>query len=69
MSPYTLSPDKLINRIKAYNPRARVAFIEEVFQFAKEAHEGQMRNSGEPYITHPLQVATILADLELDIIT
>jgi len=69
MSPDKVNPDKLINRIKAYNPRARVAFIEEVFQFALEAHEGQKRISGEPFITHPLQVALILADLELDTIT
>ncbi|MHB8171558.1 MAG: RelA/SpoT family protein [Thermincolia bacterium] len=69
MSPDKLNPDKLISRIKAYNPRGRVDFIEEVFQFAKEAHAGQMRNSGEFFITHPMQVAMVLADLELDIIT
>ena len=40
--------------------------IREAFLYAKALHEGQMRQSGEPYITHPVAVASILAELELD---
>lgn len=58
---------KLINRIRSYHPSDDVSMVEKAYKLAKEAHEGQFRKSGEPYIIHPLQVAYILADLELDI--
>ena len=56
----------LINRIRKYHPSENVSMIERAYQIAKEAHEGQYRKSGEPYIIHPLWVAIILASLELD---
>lgn len=59
--------EKLINRIRSYHPSDDVSMVEKAYKLAKEAHEGQFRKSGEPYIIHPLQVAYILADLELDI--
>lgn len=59
--------EKLINRIRSYHPSDDVSMVEKAYNLAKEAHEGQFRKSGEPYIIHPLQVAYILADLELDI--
>ncbi|MBS5315609.1 MAG: bifunctional (p)ppGpp synthetase/guanosine-3',5'-bis(diphosphate) 3'-pyrophosphohydrolase [Clostridiales bacterium] len=59
--------EKLINRIRSYHPSDDVSMVEKAYKLAKEAHEGQLRKSGEPYIIHPLQVAYILADLELDI--
>lgn len=48
---------------------ANLELIYKAYDFAVNAHEGQMRNSGEPYIVHPIEVAFILADLELDITT
>ncbi|HHW56369.1 MAG TPA: bifunctional (p)ppGpp synthetase/guanosine-3',5'-bis(diphosphate) 3'-pyrophosphohydrolase [Clostridia bacterium] len=62
--------DKVINRIKKYmGDDANLELIYKAYDFAVNAHEGQMRNSGEPYIVHPIEVAYILADLELDITT
>ena len=56
----------LIARIRKYHPSADVSMIEKAFSIANEAHKGQKRKSGEPYIIHPLWVAIILADLEMD---
>jgi GTP pyrophosphokinase len=53
-------------RISAYLKPADIDKVAAAFALAKDAHEGQMRTSGEPYITHPLAVATILADWHLD---
>ncbi len=61
--------DELVQKIKSYHPNLPENFIERVFAFAEKAHEGQMRRSGEPYITHPLNVAGILAELHLDVDT
>ncbi|MDF7667782.1 bifunctional GTP diphosphokinase/guanosine-3',5'-bis pyrophosphate 3'-pyrophosphohydrolase [Orbaceae bacterium ESL0727] len=52
--------------VKAYLPAKQVEVIKEAYFFAKKAHEGQFRSSGEPYVTHPVAVATILADMRLD---
>ncbi|MEQ1722379.1 MAG: bifunctional (p)ppGpp synthetase/guanosine-3',5'-bis(diphosphate) 3'-pyrophosphohydrolase [Pseudobdellovibrio sp.] len=60
---------ELCEKIKAYHPSAPVHIIEKAYLFSEKAHEGQMRRSGEPYISHPLNVAGILADLHLDIDT
>ena len=57
--------EALKEKIKTYNPKADFEVLDKVFAFAAQAHEGQKRNSGEPYITHPLAVAKILAGLEL----
>lgn len=56
----------LIARIRKYHPSADVSMIEKAFSIANEAHKDQKRKSGEPYIIHPLWVAIILADLEMD---
>lgn len=56
----------LIERVRRYHPSADVSLIEKAYRIAKEAHEGQYRKSGEAYIIHPLWVAIILANLELD---
>ncbi|MFZ3172277.1 MAG: bifunctional (p)ppGpp synthetase/guanosine-3',5'-bis(diphosphate) 3'-pyrophosphohydrolase [Carboxydocellales bacterium] len=63
------SLENLITKIERYNTHPRIDFIKEAYEFAECAHTGQFRNSGEPYITHPLAVSTILAELELDQIT
>ena len=58
--------NQLITSVKRYHPSADVSQIEKAFNIANNAHKGQLRKSGEPYIIHPLCVAIILADLELD---
>lgn len=59
--------DKLIEKIKSYHPSSDFSIIEKAYLLAKDAHENQMRKSGEPYLIHPLCVAIILAELELDL--
>ena len=56
-------------KIKKYNAGCDFELLDKAYAMAKKAHEGQLRESGEPYITHPLEVAHILADLEMDCTT
>ena len=58
--------EQLIARIRKYHPSTDISQIEKAYKIADTAHAGQFRKSGEPYIIHPLSVALILADLELD---
>lgn len=58
--------DNLEQIITHYLPEPQVAKIREAFVFACQAHEGQFRSSGEPYVTHPVAVASILAEMRLD---
>lgn len=60
------SLEELFQIIKGSNPKADLTAIKEAYDFAEIAHRGQKRFSGEPYIVHPLEVAKILASLELD---
>ena len=65
-----LSPEQLYNdlivRVRKYHPSDDITLIEKAYNIANEAHKDQLRKSGEPYIIHPLYVAIILADLEMD---
>lgn len=65
-----ISPDELyrdlITRVQKYHPSDDISIIEKAYNVAFEAHKNQLRKSGEPYIVHPLCVAIILADLQLD---
>ncbi len=58
--------EQLLNQIKSYNPEFNPAVIEGAIDYAKKMHEGQMRSSGEPYYTHPVEVASILAEMKMD---
>ena len=58
--------NELISSVKKYHPSTDISMIEKAFNIANNAHKGQVRKSGEPYIIHPLCVGIILADLELD---
>jgi guanosine-3',5'-bis(diphosphate) 3'-pyrophosphohydrolase len=60
------SYSRLVSRIKEYNPNCDFGMLEKAYKISKMAHEGQLRVSGEPFILHPIEVAYILADLELD---
>ena len=57
---------ELVERIKTYHPAKDFDMLEKAYHLAREAHKDQKRKSGEPYIIHPLKVAYILAELELD---
>ena len=57
---------ELGDKAREYLPPEKIDAVEAAYEFASEAHEGQMRKSGDPYIEHPLQVALILVGLQLD---
>src|SRR5690625_903095 len=56
----------IIHKVEEYMPENDVAFVQKAYDYAEKAHRGQTRKSGEVYIIHPVQVAGILADLEMD---
>ena len=58
--------DELIKKIRKYHPSDDLSLVERAYHIARDAHKDQKRKSGEPYIIHPLCVAIILAELELD---
>jgi RelA/SpoT family (p)ppGpp synthetase len=58
--------NQLIAKLETYLPPDQVELVQEAYDFAFQAHDGQRRRSGEPYITHPVAVADLLADLKLD---
>lgn len=62
----SIGVNQLLNKLETYLPPAQVDRIRDAYEFGAEAHEGQKRLSGEPYIAHPVAVAHILADLHLD---
>ncbi len=57
------------DRVHAYQPDADFDLLRRAYVLAAQAHRGQVRRSGEPYLTHPLEVAAILAELRLDIVS
>ena len=57
---------KLIKKVKLYRPKADIKLIKKAYDFAKKAHKSQKRLDGSPYITHTVEVATILSELGLD---
>jgi len=61
--------EQVIRKIQEYNPEADIALIERAYEFAKSAHEGQIRKTGDPYIIHPLHTAFTLAQIKADIPT
>jgi GTP pyrophosphokinase len=58
--------DELLSDVEAYNPEVDRELLARAFRFAAEAHEGQQRRSGEPFIRHPWGAAKILAELRQD---
>ncbi len=62
----TTTFEKLLVRVKKSNPNTNLELIQRAYKFSEEAHRGQTRRSGLPYLTHPASVAGILADLRLD---
>ncbi len=66
---YDKDLQNLIDKVKAYAPNANFDLIVKAYDLGKKAHEGQYRKSGEPYFIHPIAVANILADMQMDIET
>ncbi|MDK2901311.1 MAG: diphosphokinase / guanosine-3,5-bis(diphosphate) 3-diphosphatase [Thermosediminibacterales bacterium] len=64
-----MAVNTLAKKIQLYNPQGDLSVVQRAYEFARKAHRGQHRISGELFIFHPLEVAKILADLELDVIT
>ena len=61
-----ITVDDLIELVRNYNPKTNTALIGAAFDFGDEMHQGQFRHSGEPYFTHPVAVAAILTEQQLD---
>jgi len=59
----------IIDKITAYFPEANLDIIDRAYVYSARVHDGQVRLSGEPYLSHPLEVAGILADMKLDVIS
>src|SRR4029453_5709365 len=57
----------LIDKVRTYNPTAPFDVLGRAYAFSAEVHHGQRRQRGEPYLTHPLQVASILAHMRPDV--
>src|SRR5512139_943863 len=56
----------ILDKVKGYHPRADTDLINKAYVYAARMHEGQLRKSGDPYFTHPVSVADIIADMRLD---
>ncbi|WP_281981641.1 RelA/SpoT family protein [Thalassorhabdomicrobium marinisediminis] len=61
-----ITADDLITLVRTYNPKTNAKLIADAFAFGAEMHDGQFRHSGEPYFTHPVAVAAILAEQQMD---
>ncbi|MEE2829499.1 MAG: RelA/SpoT family protein, partial [Myxococcota bacterium] len=61
--------DEILNKVQEYGSEPDLAKIRKAWVFASKYHRGQIRKSGEPYLGHPLEVASILADLRMDAVT
>ena len=59
--------EQILTGISGYDPNADLELVRRAYDFASRAHEGQTRRSGDPYVTHPVSVAEIIAELKLDI--
>ena len=58
--------EQIIEQVKAYNPASNSELIYAAYELAEQAHSHQKRDSGEPYIIHPLEVTQILAEMQID---
>jgi len=59
--------DTLVDKVRSYHPDAQTEIIRKAYLFSERMHQGQTRRSGEPYFVHPVGVATIIADMKLDV--
>ena len=68
LDPVEQSYRELEAEIREYRPKDDLSALEKAFRFARQWHEGQMRDSGEPYMAHPVRVARILAEMRMDLV-
>ena len=61
-----IDADDLIALVRNYNPKTNAKLIAQAFAYGERMHDGQKRHSGEPYYTHPVAVAAILTEQQLD---
>ncbi|MCC6277027.1 MAG: bifunctional (p)ppGpp synthetase/guanosine-3',5'-bis(diphosphate) 3'-pyrophosphohydrolase [Oligoflexia bacterium] len=61
--------NELKEKIRSYFPQADLSQLEQAYEFSRKCHEGQLRRSGDPYILHPLGVASVLAEMHMDLDT
>ncbi len=61
--------EDVIEKVRRYHPDADLELLRRAYVFSALEHKGQVRHSGEPYLIHPLQVANILADMRMDVVT
>src|SRR5512143_3625050 len=61
--------ETLLEKVRSYSPEADLELLRRAYVFSALEHKGQVRHSGEPYLVHPLEVATILADMKMDAVT
>ncbi len=61
--------DDILDKVRQYNPKADLELINRAYVYSAKAHAGHVRQSGEPYLVHPLQVAGILSDMKMDVTT
>src|SRR4051812_37327891 len=59
--------ETIIDKVMRYRPDADIELLRRAYLFSAKEHKGQVRKSGEPYLVHPLEVANILADMQLDV--
>ncbi|MCK5256925.1 MAG: bifunctional (p)ppGpp synthetase/guanosine-3',5'-bis(diphosphate) 3'-pyrophosphohydrolase, partial [Deltaproteobacteria bacterium] len=59
----------LSDKVISYHPDPSIDLIEKAYVFSAQVHKGQLRLSGEPYLTHPMEVASLLTDLKLDVVS
>jgi guanosine-3',5'-bis(diphosphate) 3'-pyrophosphohydrolase len=60
--------ENILEKVRAYQPDGDLALLKRAYVFSAKEHRGQLRKSGEPYLIHPLEVANILAEMELDVV-
>ncbi|HET9263477.1 MAG TPA: bifunctional (p)ppGpp synthetase/guanosine-3',5'-bis(diphosphate) 3'-pyrophosphohydrolase [Vicinamibacterales bacterium] len=61
--------EDLVEKVRSSNPDADIELLRRAYVFSAFEHKGQVRHSGEPYLVHPLEVADLLADMKLDVVT
>ncbi len=60
--------EDLVDKVRSYSPEADLEMLRRAYVFSALEHKGQVRHSGEPYLVHPLEVASLLADMRLDVV-